>query len=94
MQSLLQKEKDELGAKTGQNLWIAIDTTPDISCNISILASKLKNAPINELIAVKQLINKLKDNKYIEHYKQLHQDIKILLYTDAAFGNVGDGGRN
>ena len=53
MQPLLQKEKDELGAKTGQNLWIATDTTPDISCNTSIHASKLKNALINELIAVK-----------------------------------------
>ena len=37
------------------------------------------------------LINKLEDNKYTLNYQQLDQDIKIVLYTDAAFGNLDDG---
>ena len=39
-------------------------TQPDISCDVSILCLKLKDAKINELQTGNKLINKIKYNQY------------------------------
>ena len=41
---------------------------------------------------VKKLINKIKDNQYTLRYQPLDLPSKIVLFTDAAFGNLSDGG--
>ena len=41
---------------------------------------------------VNKLINKIKDNQYKLRYQPLDLPFKIVLLTDAAFGNLGDGG--
>ena len=55
---------------------------PDISYDVSILSSKLRDATLNELQTVNKLINKIKDNQYKLRYLPLN----------AAFGNLSDGG--
>ena len=45
-------ERDTLRAIIGQLLWISNHNRPDISCDVSILGSKLKDATINELKTV------------------------------------------
>ena len=39
-----------------------------------------------------KLINKVKDNQYTLRYQPLDLPFKIVLFTDAAFGNLSDGG--
>ena len=90
--NLSDSERDTLRAKIDQLLWISNHTRPDISCDVSILASKLKDATINELQTVNKLINKIKDNQYILRYQPLDLPFKIALFIDAAFGNLRDGG--
>ena len=41
---------------------------------------------------VNKLINKIKDNQYTLRYLPLNLPLKIVLFTDAAFGNLSDGG--
>ena len=74
--NLSDSERDRLRAKIGQLLWISNHTRPDISCDVSILASKLKDATINELQTVNKLINKIKDNQYILRYQPLDLPFK------------------
>ena len=38
-----------------------------------------------------KLINKVKDNQYKRKYQRLRKPIKIVLLTDAAFGNLSNG---
>ena len=38
-----------------------------------------------------KLINKVKDNQYKRKYQRLGKPIKIVLLTDAAFGNLSNG---
>ena len=90
--NLSDSERDTLRAKIDQLLWISNHTRPDISCDVSILASKLKDATINEFQTVNKLINKIKDNQYILRYQPLDLPFKIALFIDAAFGNLSDGG--
>ena len=61
-------------------------TRLDISCDVSILGSKLKDTIINELQTVNEnLINKIKDDQYTLRYQPLDLPFKIVLFTDAAF---------
>ena len=41
---------------------------------------------------VNKLINKIKDNQHTLRYQGLDLPFKIVLFTDAAFGNLSDGG--
>ena len=47
---LSKEEKDILRAKIGQLLWISNQTRPDISFDVSTLASNLNASTVNELI--------------------------------------------
>ena len=90
--TLPDSERETLRAKIGQLLWILNHTRPDISCDVSILGSKLKDATINELQTVNTLISKIKDNQYTLRYQPLDLSFKRLSFTDAAFGNLSDRG--
>ena len=41
---------------------------------------------------VNKFINKIKDNKYTSRYQPLDLPFKLVLFTDAAFGNKSGGG--
>ena len=73
---LLPKEIDQLRAKTGQLLWTSSHTRPEISCRVSFLASKLKNATIVEFITVNKVINKVKADQYKLKYLPLDSPVK------------------
>ena len=60
--------------------------------DVSILSLKLKDATINELQAINKSINKIKDNQYALRYQPIDLSFRIVLFTDAAFGNLSDGG--
>ena len=46
-------------------------TRPDISYGVSVVASKLNNATVNELCTMNTLIDKVKDIHYKLKYQQL-----------------------
>ena len=80
-------EKEILQSKIGQLLWLCNQTRPDISFHISNLASNLNRATINQLIHCNKIISKVKSNNLKLQYQKLQGDLKLVVYTDASFGN-------
>ena len=60
---------------------------PDVSCNISFLASKLKAVNAKDLLTVNKVINEIKGNQYNIEYQPLGGKIKIVLFAVAAFAD-------
>ena len=85
--------KDKLRQKVSQLLWVRNQSRPYICFNVSKIASNIiKNATIKQLIDVNKTINKVKTNQYDLKYQPIEKQSKLVVYVDAAFGNLHDGG--
>ena len=67
-------------------------TQPDLSFSVSLFASKLTNATVAKIVTVNKIVNKIKTDQYKLKYLLLDPSVKLVLYTDVAFGNHSDGG--
>ncbi|CAC5382061.1 unnamed protein product [Mytilus coruscus] len=83
-------EQTVLRSKVGQLLWLAKQTRPDIAFDIAMIASKLKTSTIEDLKRVNKLLRKVRNDPVSLHFKGEH--VELLLYTNASFGNLSDGG--
>ena len=90
-QPLTLIETDLLQSKIGQLLWINNRTRPDIGCEVCQIASNLKNATITDRIVVSQIIKRLCETQYHYIYQPIRENHKIVLFTDASFGNLPNG---
>ena len=84
--------KDELRSKVGQLLWVANQTRPDISFDVSSTAVSLKTSSLSEVVNINKIIRKVRNNSLPLQYFSLGKDTRIVAYTDAAFANLSDGG--
>ena len=84
--------KDEMRSKIGQLLWIANQTRPDLSFGVSNLAVKLNNATISDIISLNKVVRKAKSNDFDLTFCSVGKNEKLICFTDAAFGNLPDGG--
>ncbi|KAL2093504.1 hypothetical protein ACEWY4_010816 [Coilia grayii] len=91
---LCEEEKDLLRSKIGQILWVARQSRPDALFDASNLASKLKNATVQTIHEANRIICKLKSKKVVLNFQHLGRDpgLKLVLFSDASFGNLSDGG--
>ena len=91
---LTTKEKDLLRSKLGQILWISNQTRPDISFDVSSLATNLSEATVKDIVTTNKVIKKIKSQPYQFkiQFKTLSTPVRFVVYTDAAFGNLPDGG--
>ena len=83
---------DALRSKVGQLLWVANQSRPDISFDVSSIAVSLKDATFKDIINVNKIIRKVKNNQLSLQYFSLGRTAKIVAYTDASFANLPDGG--
>ena len=89
---LTREEKTVLRSKVGQLLWLTKQTRPDIAFEISSLASKLQESTVEDLKKANKIIRKVKmENVYLS-FNGLGNKVEVLLYSDASFGNLADGG--
>ena len=86
-QSLTLIETDLLQSKIGQLLWINNQTRPDIGFEVCQIASNLKNTTI-----VNKIIKRLHETQYHLTYRPIRENHKIVLFTNASFGNHSNGG--
>ena len=84
--------KDVLRQKVSQLLWVCNQWRPDISFDVSNTASNAKNITIKQLIDVNKTINKTKTHQYDLKFQAVEKQSKLVVYVDAAFGNLLDGG--
>ncbi|KAK6187111.1 hypothetical protein SNE40_005204 [Patella caerulea] len=89
---LTESERKILQSKIGQILWIGYQSRPDVIFDASDLASKIKNATINDLITANKVIKRLKSEKLTLKFQPLHTDLSLLVFSDASLGNLSDGG--
>nr|CAB3262901.1 uncharacterized protein LOC100184952 [Phallusia mammillata] len=91
---LTPEEKETLRSKIGQLLWIATQTRPDLSFDVCVAATHYKSAVVGDLIACNKIIRKAQSDHVTLKYSNLgdNSKLKVVVYTDAAFANLLDGG--
>ena len=89
---LTEQEKTVLRSKIGQLLWVNNQTRPGISFELCHLSTNFENATVNDIIQTNKVIKKLKQSPGHVTYVPIENDPKIIVYTDASFGNLVDSG--
>ena len=90
--TLTKDEQDILRYEIGQLLWVSNQTRPDICFDTANLAVNISKSTTKGISNLNKVINKLKKDSYVLTFKHLKKPVKIVVYTDAAFGNLPDGG--
>ena len=91
--SLNENEKKELRSVIGKLNWLATQTRPDLSYNVSILASCVKNASIKHLHKANKLIKQCTLNNVAIYFPKMNiETLKVRCYADASYGKLPDGG--
>lgn len=86
------KEKTILRSKIGQLLWISGQTRPDIAFDVSCLASAINGASAQNLLEANRIVTKVKSTDLTLNFFRLKEPLSIVMYSDASFGNLPDGG--
>ena len=73
-------------------MWLAKQTLPDIAFDIPMIASKFKISTIEDFKRVNKLLRKVRNDTVSFYFKELGEHVELLLYTDASFCNLSDGG--
>ena len=91
---LTETEKTSLRSKVGQLLWLAHQSRPDILFDVTNLASSTKHGKVKHLLIANKILNKVKAMPLSLKFQQLGANglMQIVVFSDAALGNVGDGG--
>ena len=92
-QIITEKEITVLRSAIGKLNWLAVQSRPDISYSVSILASKLKEATVKELMYANKVIRYCKMTDKCLYFPKLDlENLQIKCYADASFGKLPDGG--
>ena len=91
---LSQTEKHSLRSKLGQLLWLAHQSRPDILFDACALTTKIKTWTIQDILQVNKIIGRAKSSKIKLKFQHLgeNHDLKLMVFSDAAMGNLADGG--
>ena len=91
---LNDKEKGKLRKLIGQLNWLATQTRPDLSFACCALMSAVKNATIGDILHANKILVKAKSEKVVLQYPNIKdlKEAKIIVYHDASFANLYDGG--
>ena len=81
-------------SQLSENYWVCGQTRPDISFEVYQLATNVKNSDELSMKNVNKLFSKMKLNKCKLIYQKLgnDNDLRIIVYSDAAHGNLPNGG--
>ena len=92
LSTLLAQEKSILRSKVGQLLWLAKQTRPDISFDISKIASRLHVSTVEDMKKVNKVIRKVQAEQVCLNFNDLGKQVELLLFSAASFGNLSDDG--
>ena len=91
---LNQSEVSQLRSLVGQILWAANQTRPDISFDACMLAAKLKNARVQDILDANKVVKKIKSETVILKFQHLGitQNIRMGVFSNASLANLPDAG--
>ena len=80
----------EYQSLVGKLNWLSCNTRPDIKFDVFLLSSA-KSPTVETLKSIKKVLRKMKKGpQYIKFPKLDVSKLEILVYTDAAFGNIDE----
>ena len=90
---LTKSEKTELRGAIGQLNWMSCTSRPDISYEVSIASSNIKEASINDLLHINKVIKKVKQEKSWVTFPGLDMNsLHIRSFADASYNSLKKGG--
>ena len=89
---LKEDEKSVMRAKLGQLLWVARQSRPDISFELSDIAGRIQKSTINDLKRINKTVKRVKLDEIELKFQNLGKHLELIVFTDASFGNLHDGG--
>ena len=89
---LSEQEKREFRSVIGQLNWIATNSRPDISFEVSELSASFKNACIADLLRLNKLVKWIQQESYRIAFRALKslEGCTLECYSDASFANLND----
>ena len=91
--SLEPEEITRLRGVLGQLNWLSNMTRPDISYGVSKLSANVLKSTVADSKEANKLVKYTKDSASQIKFPSLNlESTQILVYTDASFNNLGDGG--
>ena len=91
--SLDKKHVTALRDAIGKLNWLAGMSRPEISFDVSEISSRILTSTVADILRVNKIIKFVKTNpSYITIPSLDLKTLKIVVYTDASFGNLADGG--
>ena len=88
--SLSDSEQTEYRGIVGRLNWVAQGTRPDMFFDVIDLGMKLKQATVRDLNQAKKAFIKLQERDSVVKYPALQGELRLLVFTDAALGNLSD----
>ena len=90
---LTDEEVHNLRGAVGQLNWLSCVSRPDISFDVSVLSSNIKDATVSDLIQVNKVIKKVKNDKSYITFSTLDLDsLNIVSFADASYNNLKNAG--
>ena len=87
-------DRDEFRALIGQLNWVSTQTRPDIAFEVCQLNSSFNDATVTDLLRANKVVRMLKSENVIIRFPRLSDlsECYVERHSDAAFGNLMDGG--
>ena len=83
-----------LRSKIGQLLWLSNQIRPDISFDVCVLATRLKEVTVKDILEANKIVRKVTSHSLKLCYQNLgpSECLKFVTFTDAEYANLIDGG--
>ena len=93
-EELATEGEKELRGITGRLNWASGISRPDIGYNVSEMSSVIKNARVKDLLKANKTLKYLNNTHTNIKFPKMSslKDLKIVMYSDASFMNLSDGG--
>ena len=90
---LSEQEQTVYRQMIGQLNWAVQGSRPEMSFDMIQMSTKLKQGRVEDLVRAIKKINRMKDICSFLTFPKLNKssEIKIVVFTDAAMGNINDG---
>ena len=86
------EERSCIRSAVGQLNWLANISCPEISFQVSMISSRIKDATVSDIKETNKLIKHVKENKNFIKFPSLHRpSTKVVMFADASFNNLSDG---
>lgn len=88
------RESEQYQVLTGQLIWLAAQSRPDIAFDVCELSTHCHAAKVENILRANKVVTKVKNTPFSLTFPVLENvsHLTVECYSDASFGNLSDGG--